>query len=193
MTRVPWARLRWRLRGAAQWPVFAALTLAEAVLLNVLPVWGDGPGGPVAGLLIAGFINLAVVAIAAPLIGRLLRRLRRDLPRAIATDYAATVLLLAVAAAIVAGGLGNHSEVEHDRKAEARGLAAVAHYVALEAPGRRAALPLRDTLRLERDLYRTCLPGPDPDRWYCLFVDTRTDPPRITRDGDTVPNSLYSR
>jgi hypothetical protein len=193
MERVRWTRLRWRLRGAAQWPVFAALTLAEGVLLNELPVWGDGPGGLVPGVLIAGFMNLAVVAIAAPLAAHLMRIRRPDLPRPIAKDYAGTVLLVALAGAIVAGGIANHSEVRHDRRARAAQLSAVAGYVDAQAPEYRAALAGADTLRLARDLYRTCLPGPEPERPLCLFVDTGQEPPAVTRDGDTLPNAQYVR
>jgi hypothetical protein len=185
--------MRWRLRGAAQWPVFAVLTVLEGILLNALPVWGLGPGGLVAGLLIAGFINLAVVAVAAPLAGRLLRLRRRDLPRPIATDYMATALLALVGVAIVAGGVSNHREVAHDHDARLRGAAAVSHYVAVNAPAHSAELPLRDTLRLERDLYRTCLPQAERDRWFCVFVNTAVEPPRVTPDGDTLPNQLYQR
>src|SRR4051812_37973311 len=105
--------LRWRMRGAWQWPAFIGLTIAEAVLLNVLPVWGDGPGGMLPGLLLAACLNLVVVAVLAPLTGRLVRARRRDLPRAIASDYAGTVLLCALAAGLVIGGLSHRSEVRH--------------------------------------------------------------------------------
>ena len=33
------SRLRWRWRGALLWPAFAVLTLVDALLLGVLPVW----------------------------------------------------------------------------------------------------------------------------------------------------------
>src|SRR4051812_11035160 len=105
LARVDWTRLRWRMRGAWQWPAFIALTVAEAVLLDVLPVWGDGVGGFVPGLLLAGSLNLVVVALVAPLVGMALRRRRRDLPRTIASDYAGTVLLGLLFAGLVAGGL----------------------------------------------------------------------------------------
>src|SRR4051794_39650492 len=80
MPAVEWTRLRWRMRGAWQWPAFPALTVIEAVLLNALPVWGDGVGGFVPGLLLAGSLTLVVVAVIAPLVGMIVRRRRRDLP-----------------------------------------------------------------------------------------------------------------
>ena len=42
-------RMRWRMRGAWLWPAFVVLTLAEGVLLEVLPISGDGPGGVLPG------------------------------------------------------------------------------------------------------------------------------------------------
>ena len=59
-------RMRWRMRGAWLWPSFVALTLAEGVALELLPIAGDGPGGIVPGVLLAGFANLIAVATLAP-------------------------------------------------------------------------------------------------------------------------------
>ena len=82
------ARLRWRLRGAWLWPTFLALTVVNAIVLRELPLAGErGPDGIMPALILAGFMNLVVVAVLAPLAGWLLRRRRRDLPRLIATDY----------------------------------------------------------------------------------------------------------
>src|SRR4051794_2061750 len=59
-----WARrLRWRMRGAWQWPAFGALTLLDAILLTQLPFYDDGPGTIVAGVLVAMFFNLLAVAV----------------------------------------------------------------------------------------------------------------------------------
>src|SRR3954447_132150 len=115
MPAVEWTRLRWRMRGAWQWPAFLALTVIEAVLLNALPVWGDGVGGFVPGLLLAGSLNLVVVAVIAPLVGMLVRRRRRDLPKPIASDYAGTALLGVLFVALLAGGLSHRSDLAHDR------------------------------------------------------------------------------
>lgn len=191
MPQVEWTRLRWRMRGAWQWPLFVALTVSEAVLLNVLPVWGDGPGGIVPGLLLAGFLNLVVVAVIAPLAGLLLRRRRRDLPRAIAADYAGATLLGALFAGLVIGGIGNHAAVAHDERARMAAMLQVAHYVHLQAPAYRRGLRSMDTMRVEQDMYRTCVRGPDPDRPLCLFVRTDQSPPGITEDHDRAPNDVY--
>ena len=80
-------RLRWRLRGAWQWPTFVVLTVVDAVLLVRLPFQGEG-ADLFGALIVAGFFNVLAVALLAPLGGMLLRRRRRDLPFMIARDYA---------------------------------------------------------------------------------------------------------
>jgi hypothetical protein len=79
-------RLRWRMRGAWQWPAFAALTVVDALLLTRLPFYEEGPGTLVGGLLLAMFFNLLAVAVVGPLLGVRLRRRRPDLPRPVAAD-----------------------------------------------------------------------------------------------------------
>nr|MBA2644079.1 hypothetical protein [Solirubrobacterales bacterium] len=74
------SRLRWRLRGAWQWPVFLVVMALEVVLLLRLPPFEEGPRTVLAATLLAGFGNLFCVAVLAPLAGRWLRRRRRDLP-----------------------------------------------------------------------------------------------------------------
>lgn len=187
-------RMRWRMRGAWLWPSFVVLTVAEGIALDVLPIEGDGPGGIVPGVLLAGFANLIAVATLAPLAGHRLRRRRPDLPRPVADNYAGTALLCAIAAAILALGLVHRPQVlaaSADRGAMA---AAVHDYVAAQAPAEyRAGIALADSIRLEDDLYRTCVPGPDPKRWLCLFVNTRQHPAGVTLDHDRAPNTSYRR
>ena len=57
-------RLRWRLRGAMLWPAFVVAVVVEALLLDLLPVAGDGGPGLFAAVLLAGFLNLVLVAVA---------------------------------------------------------------------------------------------------------------------------------
>jgi hypothetical protein len=183
-----WRRLRWRLRGAWQWPTFLALTLADGLVLVLLPFYDPGPGGLYPSLLMAGAANLFAVAVAAPLAGRLVRSRRRDLPRVVARDYAGTVLLVAIAAALVAGGLLHRpaaAAAEADRTAV---LLSVHTYVLAQAPELRDQLGAMDTVQLEAQLYRVCVPRHRPGRYLCLFVSTAQRPPGITRDRDEAPN-----
>src|SRR3954454_7902890 len=103
---VLWARLPWRMRGAWQWPPFGVLTVADTVLITRLPFHAEGPDA-LGAVLLAGFFNLLAVGVAAPLVGMLVRRRRRDLPAVVARDYAGTALLALVTAGLVAGGLAH--------------------------------------------------------------------------------------
>ena len=184
-------RMRWRMRGAWLWPSFVVLTLAEGVALELLPIAGEGPGGVLPGVLLAGFANLILIAAGAPLVGHFVRRRRPDLPRIVAQNYAGTGLLLALAAAMLAGGLIHRPAVlaeEDDRRAQA---AAVHDYVLAQAPEYRGGIALADAVQIEDDLYRTCVPGADPKRWLCLFVNTGQRPAGVTLDHDRSPNSSY--
>src|SRR3954452_7487506 len=82
-------RLRWRLRGAWQWPVFGLLTVVDAALVAWLPFAGGGADA-IGAFLWGGFLTLTAGAVSAPLIGLPRRRRRRALPFMIARDYAGT-------------------------------------------------------------------------------------------------------
>jgi hypothetical protein len=183
-----WRRLRWRLRGAWQWPTFLALTAADGIVLALLPFYDPGPGGLFPALLLAGFANLFSVAVVAPLAGRLVRSMRRDLPRVVARDYAGTFLLIAVAAGLVAGGVLHRPAAAAAEADRAAVLLSVHDYVLTQAPELRDQLSAADALQLEPKLYRACVPRHRRGRYLCLFVSTDQRPPGITRDRDEVPN-----
>jgi hypothetical protein len=183
------SRLRWRLRGAWLWPSFVALTLADGILLTRLPFYGDGPGGVVPGVLLAGFANLFCVAVLAPLVGRRLRRRRPDLPKLIADDYAGTALVCLLAAGLVTAGLLYRPAVREQQADRRAVLAAVHQYVASQAPEYRAGLALVDARRLASDIYRACVPGADPRRPLCLMVDSDQRPAGVSLDSSRTPNT----
>jgi hypothetical protein len=191
MERVWLTRLRWRLRGALMWPLAAVLVVVDTVVIHELPFAGTGPDWFLSALL-AGFINLLVLAVVAPLGGRLLRRRRPDLPAVVAGDRAGSVLVVAVTLALAGGGLAHHARVRDDRTAFADGLRRVRAYVAHSAPAEyRRHVEQTSALRFGEDLYRACVPGDDPDRWLCLFVFTDQSPPGLRRDTNRAPNSSY--
>ncbi len=182
-------RLRWRMRGAWLWPAFFALTLVDGVLITQLPPYDSPPPGLVGGLLLAGFANLLVVAVLAPLAGSALRRrLRPDLPRAIAADYAGTVLICGLTALLVVAGIAHRPAVAAQADDEAALTAAVRAYVAAHAPEWAPGLPATDVRTYAPEVYRACVPGPDPRRSLCLIVDTDRRPARVTRDDSMAPD-----
>jgi hypothetical protein len=179
------------MRGAWQWPAFAVFLVGDGLLLYLLPIAGDGPG-PVAAVLLAGVLNLLVVAPGAPLAGRLWRRVRPDLPRVVASDYAGTALMAGLAIALLALGLAHRPALRAQHRAAHAQAEAVRSYVLLQAPtAYRRNADRADSWRLDDHLFRTCVPGPDPRRALCLFVDTSRSPPSLRRDPNPVPNWRY--
>jgi len=179
-----WPRLRWRMRGAWQWPAFVTLTVADAVLIARLPFQGDGPDA-IGALLVAGFANLLVVAVLAPLAGLLVRRWwRPDLPRMIARDYAGTALLGLTTVVLVTGGLIHRPGRMAEDGDRAAALMAVHAYVRAQAPEFHGAL---DMVREETDLYRVCAYA-DDGLPLCLFVNTDQRPAGVRRDPSREPN-----
>ena len=143
-------------------------------------------------LLLAGFFNVALLAIAAPLGGRLLRRRRPDLPKVVADDRVGTAALVVLAVALLAGGLIHRPAVLDARRAFTAQSVAVRHYVAARAPAvYRRNIDRADTWRIDDDLFRTCVPGDDPKRALCLFVRTDQSPPAVRLDPNRAPNSRY--
>jgi hypothetical protein len=183
-------RLRWRLRGASQWPTFAVLLPVDAILLHVLPIAGDSQPGVVPALLLSGFFNLVVVAALTPLAGARLRRRRPGMPKVVADDRAGTWLLLGLAVALVAAGVAHRPALHAARDDFAAQMAAVRRYVAAHAPPEyRRNIDRADTWKQAPELYRTCVPGPDPDRALCLIVQTGRSRPGVVLDPDQQPNA----
>jgi hypothetical protein len=189
MERVWHRRLRWRLRGAWQWPAFLALTALDGVLLAELPFYGDGAGGVVPGVLLAGFLNLFAIAVLAPAAGRIVRRHRPDLPRPVAADYAGTALLVAIAALLVVGGMLHRPAVADEEDDKRAVVAGVHDYVLNHAPRYARGLGSIDAVMIVPEEYRACVPGPDPARWLCLIVSTDQRPAGVTLDSDRTPNA----
>ena len=94
------------MRGATLWPAFAIAVVADGVLLNQLPIAGDRGPALFPAVILAGFANLIVVAVLAPLAGHWLHGRRRGTPGDVAADQAGTALLVVVALAILVIGLG---------------------------------------------------------------------------------------
>lgn len=185
-------RLRWRLRGAQLWPAFVLVTLLEMPLLHWLPLAGEGTS-LLAALLLAGCLNIIAVALLGGLGGVALRRRRPDLPKVVADNYAGTAALSLVALVFVAVGLAHRPEIADEHAALAREQLAVRRWV--DANGdlfTRAHVDAATTLRVDADLYRTCVPGRDPRRWLCLIVETRQSPPHVTRDPNHESNASWS-
>ena len=183
------SRLRWRMRGAWLWPAFFGLTLLDGLVIWQLPPYDGAPPGPVGGILLAGFANLLLIALVAPLVARRLRRVRADLPKVVAVDYAGTALVGMLAVVVVAAGLVHQPAIAAREDARTAAVAAVRERVRLAEPQFAPGLGAEDVLELQPGSYRVCVPGPDPERWLCHIVDVDRDPPRVIRDDSMEPNS----
>ena len=191
--RVWWTRLRWRLRGATMWPAFLLAVVVDALLLRALPIAGDTAPDVFAAGLLAFFFNLVVVAVGAPLAGRLWRGRRPGLPKVIADDRAGTALIAAVALGLLLAGMVHHPVLEARARTFDLQAAVARAFVLDRAPAAfRVNVARMDTWTQGPGLYRTCVPGPDTRRSYCVFVDTRHDPPLVVRDRDQSPNSVLA-
>jgi hypothetical protein len=179
------------MRGAWQWPTFCVLMVADVILITRLPFYGDGPD-VLGAVLLAGFFNLFVVGVLAPLLGLLVRRRRRDLPFVVARDYAGTGLLVAMTGALLVGGLVHRSALREENADLAAVQLGVHDYVVRQAPRFERGLAAPDVVRLEPDHYRACVYGPDP-RPLCLFVNTDQRPAGVRRDPSREPNTLFRR
>jgi hypothetical protein len=182
------------LRGAKLWPTFAVVVVVEAVLLQLLPVAGDNGPGLFAAVLLAGFPNLAIVAVVAPLAGFWIRARRPSVPAVVATDRAGTALLLAGVVVVLALGVGHHAVVRQAHDDLAAQAASARRFVINQAPREfQDNVDHLDTWKQAPDLYRTCVAGSDPDRAFCVFVNTDQSPPGVTRDPDERPNAAVQR
>jgi hypothetical protein len=189
-----WTRLRWRLRGATMWPAFLLALVVDPVLLRVLPIAGDTAPDVFAAALLAFFFNLVAIAVGAPLLGRLVVRRRwPGLPKVVADDRAGTALIGALAAGLIVIGLVHRPVVRAQTRAFDLQAAAARAYVLERAPARfRVHLDRMDTWKQGPGLYRTCVPGANDRRAFCVFVSTRHDPPLVAGDRDQSPNSVLA-
>lgn len=184
------SRLRWRLSGAWQWPAFVVLTAVDAVVLARLPFSG-GRANLLGCLLVAGVLNVIVVAVASHLGGWLVRRRRPDLPREIAADRAATMGLVTLCVVLLAGGLAHRRALTTHDKLVAAVLRETELFAAHRAPARYLPLHGADTVE-QGHTFRTCYAGPDPRRDFCIVI--RTDEPVLIKsvDDDQRPNATIS-
>lgn len=186
-------RLRWRLRGATMWPAFLLAVVVDTVLIRVRPISGDTAPDVFAAALLAFFFNLIVVAVAVPLAGRFVRARRPELPKVVADDRAGTALIALVTVALLAVGVAHHPAVQERARAFDLQAATARAFVLDRAPARfRANVGRMDTWKQGAHFYRTCVPGPDSRRSFCVFVDTAHHPPVVVADHDQSPNSVLA-
>jgi hypothetical protein len=199
------SRLRWRLRGAWMWPTFVALTLADGVVLHLLPPlrFGFSEVGLslVAGILIATFGNLVLVGAIAPWLARRMvaRRAAEDelrVPaqalREVMADRFGTVLLALGFVGVLASGLASIPLINGETDSRNRAARALVSYVHARAPAEIRANNNQgavETVRLADGYFRSCIPFRDRRRWWCVFIDANKRPASVVKDPSAQPNS----
>ena len=187
------SRLRWRLRGAWQWPAFAILTVVDAFVVHWMPFSGHDGSDVVAGFIICGFLNLGLVAVGAPLLGRAVRKRSPQLPASVAADRAAVLLMGGLTAILLVAGVAHHGAVGAADDDEHAAISSAREFARVHAPDRfLGGIGRENVLDTGARLYRICLAGPDPKRNFCMFVDFDGDAPRVHVDSDQSPNSVLA-
>jgi len=211
-----WSRLRWRLRGATQWPAFVVLTLLDGLVLDLLPPVATLGLNLIEGVLIATFANLFLIGALAPFLARRLAA-RRDgasspaaargagegdaarpppatrpppeAEHAVRQDRVATLLLAGGLAATIASGLANRPLIVSETR-ETEEAARAVREVADRSPDEelRRNLETANTVRLGEGFFRICIARDDRERYACFFVDTSEDPTEVRRDPSVEPN-----
>jgi hypothetical protein len=199
------ARLRWRLRGAWLWPAFVVFTLADGVLLHLLPPvrLGFTREGMtlIFGVIVATFANLVLVGAVAPWLARRLAarpavaaggalgEVPAQVRREVVQDRVATALLVAGLVGVVAAGLGSREVVVSETNASEKNAQLIRDYVLRsQNPELIRNLETANAKKLGEGFFRTCIASDSRRRYFCFLVDTTKHPVRVVRDSNGLPN-----
>jgi hypothetical protein len=188
-----WARLRWRLRGAWLWPAFALLMVIDAVVGHELPPQGDSQSWASAWL-VAVLAMLIGVVVLSGAVGLVIRRLRTDMPRVVARDYAGTAVIVIVSAALLGAGLAHRPAINADRAALQEAVARAQAWIGDRAPPAfRSEIRDTNTYVIQAgSVYRTCVSDRSHTRTYCVVVHTRMPFAQSVSFSGYEPNSVLS-
>jgi hypothetical protein len=188
------ARTRWRWRGAWMWPAFVVLAIADGWIGHALPI-NPPSQSVIAGIVVGLVLNLICIVVVAPVFGALLRRVRRDLPVAIARNYAGVLCVVLVTTGFVGIGLAKRSTITHDSAAMHDAVVRAAAYIGDHAPGPYAARADHlDVIAIqEGSIYRVCVNNAEQTRDYCVVVRERLPFARSVTPAGSEPNANMAR
>ena len=108
-------------------------------------------------------------------------------------DRVGTALLAVGVVGVIAAGLGNRQVVVSETDATERNAAAVSEYVAhSRSPELIRNKETANTYRVSEGYFRTCIARDDRRRHFCLFVDTKKNPPRWCATAARCPTGWSS-
>jgi hypothetical protein len=181
------------------WPAFIVLTLVDGLILHRLPPVSTGVD-LIPGILLATFGNLVLIGALAPWLARRIwaRRPAAETgtpPRAqleVLTDRIGTGLLLASVVGVVAAGLAARPTVVSETEDTERNAQAFRQLVLhTQNPELIRNLETANTVRLSEDYFRTCIARDDRERFFCAFIDTSGERPKVIPDRSAESNSTF--
>jgi hypothetical protein len=187
-------RTRWRWRGAWMWPTFVILAIADGPIGHALPI-NPPSQSVISGVVVGLVLNLICIVVLSPVLGALLRRVRPDLPVAIARNYAGVLCVLLVTAGFVGIGLAKRSTISHDSAAMHDAVVRAAGYIGDHAPAPFAARAEHlDVIAIEvGSIYRVCVDNAQQTRDYCVVVRERLPFARSVTPAGSEPNANLAR
>jgi hypothetical protein len=94
---------------------------------------------------------------------------------------------------LVIVGLGNRPLIVSETKATETNARLVRQWVAANGSAEmKRNIETANTARLASNFFRTCISNDHRTRYWCFFVDTKADPPKLSRDSDARPNSIVA-
>lgn len=189
------ARMRWRLRGALQWPAFVLFTLLDGIVIAELPPAVIKDPNLIVGILAATFGNLVLIGAVAPyLAGRLARREGlATAEREVLQDRIAAIALAIGLVACLVSGLANRPVIVSETEAtEDVGRELRAYVERSGSEELRRNLETANTIRLSEGYFRACIARDDRRRYFCLFIDTEKEPTEVRRDPSAASNAGFA-
>jgi hypothetical protein len=176
------------------WPAFVVMAIADGWIGHALPI-NPPSQSVVSGVIVGLILNLICIVVLSPPLGALLRRVRRDLPVAIARNYAGVLCVLLVTVGFVGVGLAKRSTISHDSAAMHDALVRAAAYIGDHAPAPFAARADHlDALVIEEgSIYRVCADDAAQTRYYCVVVRERLPFARSVTPAGSEPNATMAR
>jgi hypothetical protein len=174
------------------WPLFIAITLADAAIGHALPPAGESQSF-VGALLVACVLNLIAVVLLTRPLSMAIRHFRPDLPMVVARDYAGRGVVLVIALGITAAGLAHRPAIEQHKRAMRDSIARAQAYIGDHAPAefRRNTRYVSVYAIEPGHVYRVCVPSATRD--YCVIVKSDLPLQQSVRFAGYEPNSVFAQ
>lgn len=174
------------------WPLFAALTIVDAVVGHALPPSGESQE-LLAAALLGAVLNVLALVLSRP-VGAMIRHVRQDLPVVVVRDYAACWLMGVVSASLLTAGLIHRPLVVDHERSMRDAIARAQAWIGYRAPPEfRSNVAHTSTVVVEPgSLFRVCVPGVHSGRTYCVIVNSRAPLAVSVRFSGYEPNSAFA-